>query len=286
MKWLVFLTILASTTTFAVAGDSNKEKEKKKKEKKSGGGGGDPHFRTYDGTQYSYHGKCDLVMARSESFGNGLGLDVHARTDITNSNSWSLISNAAVRIGSDIFELSSYDGTYYVNGIANPPFPLALENHYIIEKSVNKMGDGEETFYSIHLNGEDKIHISLWQDMISVRVDADLHDTEGMLGVFHKDGMIGRDRETILEDPNEMGQQWQVTAVEPMLFHDVRAPQYPERCTLPSVDTRRLKVHTTKEIALAEQACADVEPHMKKFCKEDVLITGDYKLGSRFAYSF
>lgn len=30
--------------------------------KKSGGGGGDPHFRTFDGTNYDFHGQCDLMF--------------------------------------------------------------------------------------------------------------------------------------------------------------------------------------------------------------------------------
>jgi von Willebrand factor type D domain len=59
--------------------------------------GGDPHFLTYDGTPYSYHGQCDLVMAQSEQFANGTGLRVHARTEIIE-GTWSVISNAAVKI--------------------------------------------------------------------------------------------------------------------------------------------------------------------------------------------
>jgi hypothetical protein len=43
--------------------------------------------------------------------------------------------------------------------------------------------------------------------MISVHVDAELEQTEGMFGIHGKPGMIGRDRETVLEHPNEVEQQ-------------------------------------------------------------------------------
>jgi von Willebrand factor type D domain len=65
--------------------------------KKNGGGGGDPHFRTFDGTKYDFHGQCDLVMARSKEFGDNLGLDLHIRTEIV--TGWSRISDSAIRIG-------------------------------------------------------------------------------------------------------------------------------------------------------------------------------------------
>lgn len=253
-----------------------------------GGAGGDPHFRTYDGTLYSYHGECDLVFARSEEFGDGVGLDLHARTDIVDGSDWSLISNAAIRIGKDIFELAN-DATYYFNHKKNPTFPLLMGGKYPITQSINPVEDGEkEVFYMINLGEPNaNIHISLWKGMISVRVDAKLENTDGMLGIHGMTGMIGRDHATQLDDPNEMGQQWQVTDIEPMLFHEVRAPQYPERCVLPSTTSRRLRgVLSTVEMALVEKACADVDPDMKQFCKEDVLLTGDYKIGRKFAYSF
>jgi von Willebrand factor type D domain len=55
------------------------------------GGFGDPHFQTFDGTQYSFHGECDLVMARSDN------VEVHARTTIV--DNWSLISSTAMLLG-------------------------------------------------------------------------------------------------------------------------------------------------------------------------------------------
>lgn len=54
-----------------------------------------------DGTHYEFHGECDLIMARSVSFDNNTGLEVHGRTKIID-GLWSLISHAAVQIGKDV----------------------------------------------------------------------------------------------------------------------------------------------------------------------------------------
>ena len=55
-------------------------------------------------------------MAKSPSFDNGIGLDVHARTTIIG-GTWSLASNAAIRIGNDILEIQN-DGIHYINGVS------------------------------------------------------------------------------------------------------------------------------------------------------------------------
>ena len=67
----------------------------------------DPHFETFNGEAFSYHGECDLVMMKSPSFASGLGLYVNIHTTrIDNARiSYSYISAAAVRIGkNDVLE--------------------------------------------------------------------------------------------------------------------------------------------------------------------------------------
>jgi hypothetical protein len=66
----------------------------------------DPHFETFNGEAFSYHGECDLVMMKSPSFASGLGLYVNIRTTrIDNARiSYSYISAAAVRIGNDVLK--------------------------------------------------------------------------------------------------------------------------------------------------------------------------------------
>jgi hypothetical protein len=154
--------------------------------------GGDPHFRTHDGTLYSFHGECDLVMARSTSFGNGLGLDVHARTEMVG-NTWSLVSNAAVRIGDDVFELKN-DGTHYVNYVANAVLPTVLVNKYEIhyeEENVNDADKSIRTWYTIDLGNGEKVQITNFKNMISVNVVAKLPDMVGMLGTSSTPGLVG-----------------------------------------------------------------------------------------------
>jgi von Willebrand factor type D domain len=250
--------------------------------KKNGGGGGDPHFRTFDGTKYDFHGQCDLVMARSKEFGDNLGLDLHIRTEVV--TGWSRISDSAIRIGEDIFEISN-DGSHYFNGVQGIELPIHMAGHYQVVKSeINVQGtDSEQTMirYEVQLGNNESITFTVFKNMISVKVDALLSGTEGLLGIHGKAGMVGRDRMTVFMDANQMGQEWQVTDTEPMLFHTVRAPQFPERCILPSVTNRRL---TKTDRRLAEDICSNVEADVAEFCIQDVMMTGDKDLAN--AYEF
>ena len=224
-------------------------------------------------------------MARSESFGSGLGLDLHVRTAMV--NDWSLISNAALRIGNDVFELAN-DGTYYLNGVPNSKLPLTMEGNYSVATKVVDLQGIPETHYSVSLRKGEDIFISLFKGMISVRVEAVLDNTEGMLGTQDMPGMIGRDHGTVLTDPNEMGAQWQVTDTEPMLFHEARAPQYPTCCTLPKTDvkSRRLKGFSSERMKLIEDWCSKVDADLRQFCIDDIILTGDFDLANHYAYSF
>jgi hypothetical protein len=230
-------------------------------------------------------------MTRSADFGPGLGLDVHARTSIV--DTWSLISNAAVRIGDDIFEVVN-DGTHYLNGKQNVDFPLMMAGKYIVTKSVDvfkSVGEnGDETasdqeHYTIELGNSQKITISNYRSMISVQVNAFFSDAEGMLGIHGKEGLIGRDRETVLENPNDMGAHWQINDQERMLFKEARAPQYPKTCILPSVTSRRLR-QSPERRRLAEVACSGVTGAMFDFCIEDVSLTGDVLLANAYGLAW
>jgi hypothetical protein len=238
----------------------------------------DPHFQTYDGTSYSFHGECDLVMARSTKVGNTTGIDIHART--TKVDNWSLISNAAIKVGEDVFEIVN-DNTVYLNGVKDVAFPLLLDGKYIVSKHEEVVNKGEVeaeimVIYSIELdNGE--VKVSNWRKMLTVDVNAAMPDTEGMMGSQTMVGMVGRDRQTVLTDANEMGAQWQVRDFEPQLFNEVRAPQYPAKCNLPTVTSRRLRISENEQKS-AQAACADVPASRRHFCVEDLLLSGDAKI--------
>jgi hypothetical protein len=249
------------------------------------GGFGDPHFQTYDGTQYSFHGQCDLVMARSPFFGNGTGVEIHARTTMV--DNWSLISSTAMRIGDDVLEITN-DNTIYLNGVKNVELPLTLAGEYQVSKTVEMFTSNEEAdakaesmaVYKIELQtGE--VKVSNYRNMLQVDVNAFLAGTEGMLGLQSASGMIGRDRQTALTSANEMGAQWQVRDHEPMMFHEVRAPQYPETCHLPTVTQRRLR-RSDNDLRRAEDACTGVTASRRHFCVEDALLSGDVKISNAY----
>jgi hypothetical protein len=44
---------------------------------------GDPHFKTWSGLKYDYHGICDLVMLSHPNFREGLGMEIHVRAKKT-----------------------------------------------------------------------------------------------------------------------------------------------------------------------------------------------------------
>ena len=130
------------------------------------------------------------------------------------------------------------------------------------------------------LNDDENIGITIYKNIISVRVNAFLHDAEGMLGSHETIGMVGRlDKTVPLTDPNELGAQWQVTDEEPMLFHTIRAPQYPERCVLPKdseVSRRRRLYKNSAQFHRAVEACDGIiDEDMREFCIEDVIGSGD-----------
>jgi von Willebrand factor type D domain len=255
----------------------------------------DPHFRTHDGTLYSFHGECDLLMARSRSFGEGLGLDVHARTQII-AGTWSLVSNAAVRVGDDTFEVAN-DGVHYLNGIPDIELPYLMIGRYQISKTeemLESKGDedvGEassliRTWYTIELEKGEKITITNFRRMLSINVDANLSDTVGMLGSSVNPGLVGRDLETIVGDSDDMGMQWQVNDVDPILFHEIRAPQFPEKCVLPVASTHRQLRQSDKMYRKAKAACAGIDTATHSFCIEDVLATGDTTVAMAYGSVF
>jgi von Willebrand factor type D domain len=281
----------------------------------TGGGGGDPHFRTYDGTVYSYHGECDLIMTRSTAFDNGMGLDIHSRTAMVG-KSWSLISNAAIRIGKDIYEITNQDTTY-VNAVEQIEYPFILAGKYPVTKEIEMLGgttnEWNEEFktetnqleprihYTIDLSSrsdttpptdssKNQIKINIYRNMISVRVDAYVNDAEGMLGVHDAKGLVGRDHHTVYEDINDMGAAWQVRDTDVSLFVNRGSVMYPEECKVPtkaavSETHRQLRSYAdTKKMEEAKSACANVSSDVYSFCIEDVLRTGDISMVHGFVF--
>lgn len=45
--------------------------------------------------------------------------------------------------------------------------------------------------------------------------------------------MMACDGKTLIEDPDEFGQEWQAYPTDTRLFHIINGPQYPARCNVP-----------------------------------------------------
>jgi hypothetical protein len=249
-----------------------------------GGAQGDPHFKTWRGQHYDFHGACDLVLLKSSTFESGLGLDVHIRTKMKRDMSY--ISSAALRIGEDILEVAS-KGVYYLNGVEGAELPSEFSGFPFSHTQPNAI----QHVFEIYLGGRERVKIKTYKDFVSVLIEQAQNehfgDSAGLMGEFEGGHMIARDGKTVLEDPNAFGLEWQVRDTEPMLFQDARFPQYPQACTLPlpklaSQLRRRLSEVSIDELA-AKKACAHWGEGMDD-CIFDVLATGDLNMASADSY--
>jgi hypothetical protein len=210
-------------------------------------------------------------MARRAASGNSPSVDVHARTTMV------------------ILEIVN-DNSHYVNGVMGTEFPLTLDQKYTVSKHEEMFTSKEEAgakpeimvVYTIELD-TGIIKVSNYRGMLQVDVNAALEGTAGMMGSQEMVGMVGRDKQ-VVSDANEMGAAWQVRDDEVMLFHEVRAPQYPQTCTLPIVTGRRNLRRSDNELKVAEAACAGVADSHRHFCVEDALLSGDIKMAHAYRF--
>jgi hypothetical protein len=252
----------------------------------NGGCQGDPHFKTWRGKHFDYHGECDLVLIKSDKFESGLGLDVHIRTKIR--HGFSYISSAALRIGKDLLEVES-QGVYWLNGVLSADLPVEFSGFAF---SHTQPTDKQHVF-EIYLGGRERIKVKTYKDFVSVLVEqgASKHfgDSAGLMGDFRLGHMIARDGKTVIDDANAFGQEWQVLDTEPSLFQTVRLPQHPQQvCTLPppmqaSQLRRRLSESSSISQLAAEKAC-EHWGEGKDDCVFDVLTTGDLEMAVVGAY--
>ena len=197
---------------------------------------------------------------------------------------YSYIESAAVMIGNDILQVSSW-GNYMFNGISAAELPLAVSHSVMSEK---------ESKFEIHLGkNSERVVIKTFKDMVSVVVDhgnnESFHNSVGLMGQFNTGAMLARDNRTVIDDPILFGQEWQVRD-ERLLFTTARSPQYPTQCILPSSKTtsssaaasqraaRRLGM-TTVSREDAETACSHILG-IREFqnCVFDTLASNDLEL--------
>jgi hypothetical protein len=254
----------------------------------NGGAHGDPHFMTWRGQHYDFHGECDLILLQSKDFESGmggdLGMDVHIRTQMRRDMSY--ISGAVLRIGSDILEVES-KGVYYLNGVASAELP----NEFSGFKFLHKKPTDKQHVFEVHLGGLEVIKVKTYKDFVSVLIEQGgskhFGDSVGLMGDFAYGVKLSRDGKTVLNDANAFGQEWQVLDTDPTLFQTVRLPQHPQKCTMPSSHAtsmlrRRLSESSVDQLA-AEKACAHWGKG-KNDCVFDVLATGDLEMAEAGEY--
>jgi cysteine-rich repeat protein len=254
-------------------------------ENRDGGANGDPHFKTWNGKHFDFHGVCDLVLLQNKEFESGLGLDVHIRTHMRRDMSY--ISSAALRIGTDVLEVESH-GVYSLNGVADADLPIEFGGF----KFLHTQPTDKQHVFDIHLGGRERIKIKTYKDFVSVSfeqgVGKHFAKSVGLMGDFAMGRMLARDGETVLDDVNAFGQEWQVLDTEDSLFQSLRLPQYPLECIMPTpVQASQLRRRLSERSQGAELAAEEACEHWgegKDDCVFDVLATGDLEMAVGGAY--
>lgn len=97
--------------------------------------------------------------------------------------------------------------------------------------------------------------------------------------------MLARDNTTALDaDLNAFGQEWQVQAEEPMLFHNIEGPQAPSKCVIPTPQAQQRRLgESTISLEQAKIACAIVpEGPDQDDCVMDILLTEDLEMAGAY----
>jgi len=252
-----------------------------------GGVNGDPHFKTWSGAKYDYHGICDLVLLSHPGFDADLGMKINVRSKKT--MRWSHISSAVVNIGVETFEVAGVkDGnTHWLNSneVRNNDWEqetVKISGYPISYKRVHT----ESREYVIDLGNNESIQLRTWKDMIRVDIIDNQEQQEesvfggslGLMGSYPKGIMLGRDGKTEITELDKFGQEWQVLSSEQMIFHVVDGPQHPTKCEAPSKQVLRRRLAESKISRKdAEAACAHIRFTEDEFdlCVFDVMAIGD-----------
>jgi len=237
---------------------------------------GDPHFKTWTGEQYDFHGVCDLVLLSNPSYGNDAGMNIHLRTKKI--NSFSYVGSAVVSVGDAVLEVEggNKENRYWLNKVAgNEDLKTGDAFKFGEYGNVQFTQESKGRRFSIEVNDNLRLVITTWNAFVSVSIEkSNFESGVGLMGSYPHGAKLSRDGK-VLEDLNDFGQEWQVTPSDGLFFHETGdGPQFPQKCGIPStVDMRRRlsKVATSKEDA--ETACIGVDAESIDLCVFDVMAT-------------
>lgn len=210
---------------------------------------------------------------------------------------WSFIETAVIKIGDDTLEVrgGAQERRYWVNGKEGNRFrasrnlPFTIGGFHGRFRAINKV----LTQYKLFLPNDQVLTIKSTKNMLRVDLEEskeeDFGNSLGLMGAFGSGIMVGRDNQTLIEDPNQFGLEWQVRDDEPMLFHEVEGAQFPERCTMPSsheveAGVQRRMLAASLSLEDAEKVCSGVGLEDERAnCVSDVLATGDVDMAGAYA---
>ena len=223
-------------------------------------------------------------------YNNGQGMRIHIRTKQI--RWWSYVAAAVVQIGDDTLEVKSgaqKDSKYWVNGKQGPWLEVGGMQPFTIggHKVRFRVLDIDKVQYKIFLEDGQTIILKSVKDWLRVEIENHNKETfgssRGLLGTYGDGLMMARNGTTVIEDPIEFGNEWQVLSDEPMLFHNVDGPQHPESCEMPSSTStqRRLGEHVISR-EQAKAACSQASASDFNDCMFDVIATGDVAMADSY----
>jgi len=241
-----------------------------------GGGGGDPHFKTWSGKRFDYHGACDLVLVDHPSFDNGKGLRIHIRT--TRRRYYSFIESSVLQIGDDILQYSG-QSDWVLNGKRHEgKAKITRISGYVVRIYKKALSVRLDNKQKAKIDFQTRVDVSTY-----VAVDAGssmiFKGSRGLLGEWETGKMLSRDGTNIVNDPDLYAREWQVRALDdPVLFEALRVPVYPDKC-LPPNKPRGNRLGEARAREEAERACANWGAD-KEDCIFDVIALRDTRLAS------
>jgi len=279
------------------------------------GAGGDPHVEMYHQETITYQGICDVIFLHSLYGADGLDLAIHARLTSPKrqktGEEFTFISEIAVSIGGNVYEVQSEDAAMFLNGvlhhnhtkeveeddttsamnIALPTAAAPAEASYTLTKKVIGEKRNRVLYTFRFANGSEielRANIHFFACFIEVRGDFGGTQVAGLLGNPKVPGMFGRDGRLMPKDNvNEYGQEWQVLDTEPDLFVDAhRYPQYPEQCIVVDLETdfntadNRRKLTEVENDTMEGHVVSELEA--KEACRNNKLL--DYCIHDVLAF--